>query len=104
MYSCAWSVASKRVMRTFESATRPVAELRSGLGLHHHRSGKSVKQPSERRLRKPKQHSRETHWRYQSIRSTSFNLGRFSGSTVSIANSICATADERAEPSRRHGS
>jgi hypothetical protein len=33
MYSCACKVASNRVIRTFESATRPVAELNSGLGL-----------------------------------------------------------------------
>lgn len=33
MYSCACNVASNRVIRTFESATRPVAELNSGLGL-----------------------------------------------------------------------
>lgn len=52
----------------------------------------------------PCEEKRNTHWRYHSILSISFNLGLRSGSTVSILSTSCAIADVCADPSRRHGS
>lgn len=95
--------APQDLVRIGDEACRGVKERIGSDGKG--REPKAPSAPARGRVRpKTGQDKRDTHWRYHSILSISFNLGLRSGSTVSILSTSCAIADVCADPSRRHGS